>query len=127
MQPRRCAVKSGSRKSRGANPGGDDARERGVHSDPYFVEDPRKLRATPEEEQAILDCLNWLALDVKVVSCRKVRTETVRSRRDIWDVHTDLDRWWVITDPTVLYPQSQFRELDSALQFHADLYRKIEN
>lgn len=121
-------MKSGSRKSRGANPGGDDAQERGVHSGPCVAEDLSSLCATPGEEQAILGCLNWLALDVKVVSCRKVRTETVRGRRrDIWDVHTDLDRWWVITDPTVLYPQSQFRELDSALQFHADLYRKIEN
>jgi hypothetical protein len=31
---------------------------------------------------------------------------------EVWDVTTDKDRWWVITDMTNLYSQRHFRRLD---------------
>jgi hypothetical protein len=33
-------------------------------------------------------------------------------------VHTDVDRWWVIMQPTNLYAQEQFPNMDLALTFH---------
>lgn len=40
---------------------------------------------------------------------------------DIWDVETNKDRYWVITDPTNLYSQSEFKSMDYALSFHVGL------
>src|SRR4051794_3398607 len=39
-------------------------------------------------------------------------------RQDIWDVHTSKDRWWVITEPTNLYRQRDFKFMDMAFTFH---------
>lgn len=44
---------------------------------------------------------------------------------DIWDVHTDKERWWVITEPTNLYSQTQFPNIDYALTFHIGLCIRI--
>lgn len=46
-------------------------------------------------------------------------------RHDIWDVHTDVDRWWVITEPMNLYAQEQFPNMDLALTFHVGLCLRI--
>ena len=46
-------------------------------------------------------------------------------RHDIWDVHTDVDRWWVITEPMNLYSQDQFPNMDLALSFHVGLCLRI--
>jgi hypothetical protein len=46
-------------------------------------------------------------------------------RHDIWDVHTDRGRWWVITNPTNLYSQVQFPNMDLALTFHIGLCLRI--
>lgn len=35
---------------------------------------------------------------------QKVYSEIVlHVRHDVWNVHTDKDRWWVITEPMNLY------------------------
>ena len=36
-------------------------------------------------------------------------------------MHTDVDRWWVITQPFNLYSQEQFPNMDIALSFHIGL------
>ena len=46
-------------------------------------------------------------------------------RHDVWDVHTDVDRWWVITEPMNLYAQEQFPNMDLALTFHVGLCLRI--
>jgi hypothetical protein len=46
-------------------------------------------------------------------------------KHDIWDVHTDVNRWWVITAPTNLYRQSDFRGMDMALTFHVGLTARM--
>ena len=43
----------------------------------------------------------------------------------MWDVHTNVDRWWVITEPMNLYAQEQFPNLDLALTFHIGLCLRI--
>jgi hypothetical protein len=43
------------------------------------------------------------------------------SRRDLFDVHCAHSRWWVITDPTNLYSQDDFPQVEQALIFHIGL------
>lgn len=42
-----------------------------------------------------------------------------------YDVHTVKGRWWVITEPTNLYAQDAFPELDYVLSFHIGLAIRI--
>jgi hypothetical protein len=77
------------------------------------------LPATPDETQAVIDYMNWKAPDLKVEFLQKVYTENVLSHQHhVWDVHTNVDRWWVITNPTNLYSQEQFPNMDLAVTFH---------
>jgi hypothetical protein len=66
------------------------------------------------------------APDLTVQLVQKVYSENVHSiRHDVWDVHTDVDRWWVITEPMNLYSQEQFPNMDLALSFHVGLSIRI--
>src|SRR5882724_5375894 len=57
------------------------------------------LPSTPEEKQAIIDYMNWQAPDLKVEFLQKVYVENIVSHQHaVWDVHTNVDRWWVITN-----------------------------
>ena len=46
-------------------------------------------------------------------------------RHDIWDVHCTDSRWWVITEPTNLYSQADFKSRDVALTFHIGLSMRV--
>src|SRR5580704_8662881 len=77
------------------------------------------LPATQEEIDQVRSYFEGQAPDLKVEFIQKVYVENVLGHcHDIWDVHTDKDRWWVITNPTNLYSQEQFRNMDLALTFH---------
>jgi hypothetical protein len=66
------------------------------------------------------------APDETVELVQKVYSERVHSvKHDIWDVHTSRARWWVITNPTNLYSQSQFPNMDLALTLHLGLCLRI--
>lgn len=83
------------------------------------------LPATPEETQAVIDYMNWQAPDL-VEFLQKVYAENVLSHQhQVWDVHTNVDRWWVITNPTNLYSQEQFPNMDLAVTFHVGLCLRI--
>jgi hypothetical protein len=84
------------------------------------------LPATDEEKQEIIDYMNWQAPDLKVEFLQKVYTENVLSHQHVvWDVHTNVDRWWVVTNPTNLYSQNQFPNMDYALTFHIGLMLRV--
>ncbi|MGA9137712.1 MAG: hypothetical protein WBZ39_07250 [Methylovirgula sp.] len=84
------------------------------------------LATTTEETQAIVDYMNWQAPDLTVEFLQKVYTENVLSHKhEVWDVHTNVDRWWVITNPTNLYSQEQFPNMDLAVTFHVGLCLRI--
>jgi hypothetical protein len=84
------------------------------------------LNATDDDRQAIVDYLASQAHDENVSFLQKVYSERLHgTTHDIWDVHTDKDRWWVITNPTNLYLQSQFPNMDLALTFHVGLSVRI--
>ena len=80
------------------------------------------LNANDDERQAIVDHLASQAPDERVDLLQRVFTERLHDiTYDIWDVHTAKERWWVITNPTNLYLQSQFPNMDLALTFHVGL------
>ena len=61
-----------------------------------------------------------------IALARKVYSEAVlNTRHDVWDIHTNKDRWWVITGGTNLYSQEQFPSMDLALTFHIGLILRI--
>jgi hypothetical protein len=70
--------------------------------------------------------MNSQAPDLTVEFLQKVYSENVLNvQHDVWDVHTDVDRWWIITEPTNLYSQEQFPNMDLALTFHIGLCLRI--
>lgn len=84
------------------------------------------LPATEEEKQAVVDYMAWQAPDLAVLMVQKVYAENVlHVSHAVWDVHTEKDRWWVITEPTNLYAQQQFPNMDLALTFHIGLCLRI--
>lgn len=75
------------------------------------------------EERAIRDYVNSQSPGddqaglVQRVHARRVLTRT----HEIFDVHCEKTRWWVITDPTNLYLQTDFPQAEQALIFHIGL------
>lgn len=84
------------------------------------------LEASEQERQHVVDYIAAQARDEKVGLLQKVYSEQVYGiKHDIWDVHTDRARWWVITNPTNLYSQEQFPNMDIALTFHVGMCLRI--
>lgn len=48
-------------------------------------------------------------------------------RHNVWDVHCPASRWWVVTNPTNLYSQEDFKSRDVALTFHIGLTMRVEH
>src|SRR5260370_42379235 len=72
------------------------------------------------------ECFEWRAPDLVVALRREFSREAVlHTRHDVWDIHTNKDRWWVITGGTNLYSQEQFPNMDLALTFHVGLILRI--
>ena len=66
------------------------------------------------------------ARDETVEHAEKVASERVFHRRhDVWDVHTDQGRWWVVSDPMNLYSQNDFKSMDGVLSFHIGLSTRM--
>ena len=84
------------------------------------------LKATEEESEEVREYFEWQAPDLDVIFMQKVYSEVVlNTRHDVWDIHTNKDRWWVITGGTNLYSQQQFPNMDLALTFHIGLILRI--
>lgn len=84
------------------------------------------LKATEEEIEEIREYFEWQAPDLEVTFMQKVYSEAViNTRHDVWDIHTNKDRWWVITGGTNLYSQEQFPNMDLALTFHIGLILRM--
>ena len=84
------------------------------------------LKSTVDETEGVREYFEWQAPDLEITFMQKVYSETVlNARHDVWDIHTTKDRWWVITDPTNLYSQDQFPNMDLALTFHIGLCLRI--
>lgn len=75
------------------------------------------------EERAVRDYVNSQSPAddqaglVQRVHARRIMTRT----HEVFDVHCEKTRWWVITNPTNLYLQTDFPEAEQALIFHIGL------
>jgi hypothetical protein len=79
-----------------------------------------------DKAQRIIDYFSSQAPDENVEFAQMVHSEQLDSvSHEIWDVHTDKGRWWVITNPTNLYSQTQFPNMDLALTFHIGLSIRV--
>jgi hypothetical protein len=84
------------------------------------------IPATDGEIESVKEYMAGQAPDLTVEFLQKVYVENVVNHRHaVWDVHTNKDRWWVITNPTNLYSQEQFPNMDYALTFHVGLCIRI--
>ena len=84
------------------------------------------LSATQDEIDKVKRYFEWQAPDLTVEFLQKVYVENVLEHQHaVWDIHTNEDRWWVITNPTNLYSQEQFPNMDLAVTFHVGLCLRI--
>jgi hypothetical protein len=56
---------------------------------------------------------------------RMLSTKVLGTLHEVWDVRTDADRYWVITEPTNLYSQEEFKSADYCLSFHIGLMMRV--
>lgn len=88
----------------------------------YFLGPPGQAH----EAEAIHDYVMDQSPEEEVLHLEKVKTEVVYGRRyDVWDVHTDGERYWVVTSPINLYSQRLFPSLDYTLSFHIGLMARV--
>lgn len=75
------------------------------------------------EERAIREYVNSQSPhDDQAGLVQRVHAQRVLGRvHEVFDVHCQKTRWWVITEPTNLYLQSDFPEAEQALIFHIGL------
>lgn len=84
------------------------------------------LNRSEHEARAIREYVESQSPKEKVTYLEKVATEHLFDRKlDAWDVHTDGERYWVITSPTNLYSQKLFPSLDYTLSFHIGLMARV--
>ena len=82
--------------------------------------------ANPTSKRAVADYVETQARGEKVQHAEKVKSERILgSDHDCWDVHTNKDRYWVITSPANLYSQKYFPSLDYTLSFHIGVTARI--
>ncbi len=74
------------------------------------------------EERYIRNYVNTQSPDDQAGLVQKIGSQRVLGRtHEIYDVHGVSTRWWVITNPTNLYLQTDFPKADHALTFHIGL------
>jgi len=82
----------------------------------------------PHSESDIAQYVEGQARDETVKHVEKVKEEVIAGDKyEIWDVTTDKDRWWVITNLTNLYSQRNFPSLDYTLSFHVGLMMRLRS
>ena len=87
------------------------------------------LGRNEHEADAIRDYVEWqCAKDhAHVTYLEKVNTEHVFGiPYACWNVRTEKERYWVITNPTNLYSQELFPSLDYTLSFHIGLMARVQ-
>lgn len=82
----------------------------------------------PHSELDIANYVEGQARDESVQHVERIKREVVLGDvYDIWDVTTDKDRWWVITNLTNLYSQKYLPSLDYTLSFHIGLMARMRS
>jgi hypothetical protein len=101
-----------------------------VHDHPVPPEEVGRysVERDPAAEQDIADYVHGQARDETVQHVERIKTEYIMGDAyEIWDVTTDKNRWWVITNLTNLYLQKYFPSLDYTLSFHVGLMMRLRS
>lgn len=107
---------------------GDDDHVIIDHPPPPTEIEKYSLVRDPDAEAEILRYVELEAQDETVQSVEKVRDDFVMGEKyEVWDVVTNKDRWWVITNITNLYSQKHFPSLDYTLSFHVGLMARMRS
>jgi hypothetical protein len=78
------------------------------------------------ETDQIRSYIEWQAPDESVKHLEKISSENIFGQpMDAWDVRTNKNRWWVITNPTNLYSQRLFPSLDYTISFHVGVTTRM--
>lgn len=87
------------------------------------------FEADEPETKRVTEYVEWQCRGKeKVLHAEKVATDRVHGRDyAVWDVHTDKERWWVVTEPANLYSQTLMPSLDYVLSFHIGLMMRVES
>jgi len=97
-----------------------------MHDSPSASEARSFTLSNPTSKRAIADYVESQARSEKVQHAEKVKSEHLFDRDyDCWDVHTQRDRYWVITSPSNLYSQRYFPSLDFTLSFHVGVTARV--
>ena len=107
-----------------------EADDHTVPSDPLPPQEISRYQVDrdPHSENDISNYVNTQAPDETVLHVEKIKQETVIGDiYNIWDVTTDKDRWWVITNPTNLYSQKLFPSMDYVISFHVGLMMRVRS
>lgn len=107
------------------NPESDDCI---VHDHPVPPEEMWRYSPgrDPHEEQGIINYMSGQAPDEEVLHVERIRTENVLGAEyEMWDVTTNKNGWWVITNLTNLYLKRYFPSLDYTLSFHIGLMARL--
>ncbi len=84
------------------------------------------MKGLEHEKRHIREYVEGQARGENVTYLEKITTERLFGLKlDAWDVWTDKDRYWVITNPTNLYSQSEYRSLDYTMSFHIGVTHRV--
>jgi hypothetical protein len=87
------------------------------------------VESPPHQKRAIVDYyLSQSPAGTIVHHAEKVASEHIYGiRHDVWDVQASDGRWWVITNPTNLYPQESAPtpSMDHALALHIGVVARM--
>jgi hypothetical protein len=101
-----------------------------IHDHPVPPEEVGRysVERDPVAEQDVANYIHGQARDETVQHVERVKTEYVMGEPyEIWDVTTDKNRWWIITNITNLYLQKSFPSLDYTLSFHVGLMMRMRS
>lgn len=101
-----------------------------VHDHPVPPEELARYSVDrdPYSEADIASYVEGQARDEEVQHVERIKTEIVLGDTyEMWDVTTDSNRWWVITNLTNLYSQKYFPSLDYTLSFHIGLMMRLRS
>lgn len=84
------------------------------------------VESDPHAEKDIADYVSGQAHGETITHVERIRTEYICGKAyEIWDVATDQNQWWVLTNLTNLYSKEFFASLDFTLSFHIGLMHRL--
>ncbi len=84
------------------------------------------MRETEHEKRAIQQYVESQDRGAVVTLVQRITsTKILGQDHEVWDVHTEENRYWVITNMTNLYDQKRFRSYDETLSFHIGLMLRM--